>query len=198
MTFEKPWSKQFDELLRRLESTWGGKIKRPSGKRAEQDPRFTASDFFFYPTYYGEIESIKFSVGISEMGRGDLPMMAAADNSEFINLRVYQNNAYKIRVTRKSGMAKIKKLFGMSEDVASGDAELDKKYLFKTSTDQDNLLLKNIRFQQSLKKLEPFSHFEISKAQIIWLQGLSANSQLEFQGIRNYTLALIEIAKIAG
>ena len=49
MTFEKPWSKEFDQVLKQLESTWGGKIKRPGKSRENHDPRFVASDYFFYP-----------------------------------------------------------------------------------------------------------------------------------------------------
>ncbi|MBD3217759.1 MAG: hypothetical protein GF310_05730 [candidate division Zixibacteria bacterium] len=198
MTLEKPWSKEFDELLRKLESSWGGKIKRPGGKRAEQDPRFAASDFFFYPTYYGEIEDFKISVNIGEIGGGDLPMLAGADNVEFLNIRVYVNNDYRIKMSHEGKVDKFKKLFGLSEDTPTGNKRLDKKYVLKTASDRDKSLLKSMEFQEHIQNLEPFSHFEISKAQIIWLQGLSDKSQLDFSNIEKNAKTLIEIAKIIG
>jgi hypothetical protein len=55
-----------------------------------------------------------------------------------------------------------------------------------------------MEFQEHIQKLEPFSHFEISKAQIIWFQSLSDKSQLEFRKVEGYAKTLIEIAKIIG
>ena len=108
MTFEKPWSKEFDQVLKQLESTWGGKIKRPGKSRENQDPRFVASDYFFYPTYHGQVDGLKISVSIGEISGGDMSIIAAGDNAEILDIRVYVKSDYSVKVSLEGGIERFK------------------------------------------------------------------------------------------
>ena len=125
-----------------------------------------------------------------------MSIIAAGDNAEILDIRVYVKSDYSVKVSLEGGIERFKKIFGLSHDVSTGNEELDKKYVFKTKSNNDKSLLKSIEFQQNLKKLQPFSYFEISKFQTLWMQALCDKSQFDFAEIERYMRVLIETAKI--
>jgi hypothetical protein len=185
MGLEKPWEKPFDALLKRLVTSWGGEIKGADQK--------AISEYFIYPTYYGNLKGFRIEIEISEFPSREPYYMEANDNLEYLRIHIGAPANHAIKITHEGLGQKLRKLFHLVDEFQTGDSDFDKKYWLKTGFDSDKELLTNKKFQDYIFKLEPFSFFEISGFEIFWSQEISGASQLDFSEVNKYAGILLDI-----
>lgn len=194
VNWEKPWKRPFENLLSQLSANVKGEISSPKS-RPETRPGAADTSYFVYPSFRGELQEQKFSIEISEFPAFTPNFFEAADNLEYLRIFVIQPSQYSLVVTHESWLHQFKKKFLKDREFQSGNKEFDKRYYLRPESEPDRHLLKEAKFQESVKALEPFSVLEILKSGIFWSQQITDEKQLVYSKVEGYLKKTLELAK---
>jgi hypothetical protein len=195
MSLDKPWEKPFERLLQEFSLQYKGKISKSesNGKR----PLWGYdSSFFFYPLFYGEWKDQTFTIEISEFSASMFGDFEAVDNVEYLRIFVIRRSSYNIMIVHEDWHHRFAKKLHLDREFQTGSKEFDYKYYLRTQSDKDKCLVANLRLQDMVRSLEPFSAIQILKPGILWSQMLTDEKQLEFWVVDNYLKKTLELTKL--
>ncbi len=195
MSWEKPWQKPFESLLSQFSANFKGEIIRPK-PRPETRPGAADTSYFVYPDFKGKLQQQKFAIEISEFPRIASNLYEAADNMEYLRIFVIQPSRYALSIIHENWLHRFKKKLRLDREFQSGVNDFDEKYYLRPEADQDKQLLKEPKFQERVKNLEPFSVFEIQKSGILWSQQVTGEKRLDYYRVESYLRKILEIARI--
>lgn len=194
MNWEKPWSEPFEDFLRQLSANFKGEISSPKS-RPETRPGAADTSYFVYPSFKGQLQEQKFTIEISEFPVFTPNFFEGADNLEYLRIFVIQPSQYSLVITHESWLHQFKRKFLKDREFQSGNKEFDKRYYLRPESELDKRLLKETRFQESIKALDPFSVLEILKSGILWSQQITDEKQLVYSKVEGYLKKTLELAK---
>jgi hypothetical protein len=195
VSWEKPWQKPFESLLSQFSANFKGEITRPK-PRPETRPGAADTDYFVYPIFKGELSERKFIIEVSEFPRFIASVFEAADNVEYLRIFVIQPSQYALSVIHENWLRRFKKKLRIDREFQTGRNDFDEKYYLRPEAVQDKQLLKEPRFQELVKSLEPFSVFEIQKSGILWSQQITDENQLAYYKVEGYLKKTLELAEL--
>jgi len=191
MGLETPWEKPFEELLQEMSQNYKGEISR-SESRDIRDGTF----YFVYPTFHGELQGHKLVIEISEFPGSDISYLEAADNVEYLRIFISVPTKYSIVITHESWFDRLKKKFHLDQEFQTGEEDFDRKYYLRLESDKDKKLLKDSKFEETVKSLEPFSVLQVFKSGVRWSQVLTDKKQLTFNTVDSYLQTTLKLAKM--
>jgi hypothetical protein len=196
MSIEKPWEKEFDDLLQKFRAYWGGEVKAPDDLIGRNSYKGLGFGFFTYPGYKKEHKDYTLLIDISESPIGDISVFEGGDNVEYLRLYLLKPTDYNMLIRKEGFFDKVHKLLGLAFEFKTGNPEFDKKYFIRAKTDHGKSLLKRQDFQDMIKNVEPFAGVRINASGLHWSQEIRNKSQLEFDYVKKYIDWLANLLKI--
>lgn len=194
MLSEKPWRKEFDNLLKKMKALWGGQITSFDDPDVSSDKKL--SSLYVYPIYKATVDGFPVHVTISEFPLPGGGLIAAADNVEYISILLIAPCAFEAAIRHEHLMDRFKKKLGLEYEVQTGNEKFDKKYFLITQLEKDVSILKSNQVQQHIMDLEPFDGLHFSKGGINSTHVINDKKMLKVQNIETIVKKLIALANL--
>ncbi len=195
MSLEKPWERPFEKLLGEFSQQYEGEISRPKSEGA--CPSWgTDPSFLFYPTFSSELKGQKFIIEISEFPASDISYFEASDNVEYLRIFIVKPTQYSIVVTHEDWLHWLEKKIHLDREFQTNNDEFDRRYYVSPKSDEDKQLLMDLKFQQMVRSLEPFSLLQVSKSGVRRSQMITDEEQLDFSAVDGCLKKTLELAKL--
>jgi len=185
MAWQKPWEKEFNDLLERLHNSWGGNIVRNDSK------------IYSYSIYKGEYRDYKLLLMISEYPYPTGDYIEGNDNVEYIQLQILGDFKYQIFIRAESWWDRFQKFIGLQVDYQTGKEDFDKKYLLHIGSGNEKHLVNDFSFQEQIKALDPFGSITMKESYFMITRQVRDKEQLTLANIENLTNRAIELIEYA-
>jgi hypothetical protein len=192
MSLEKPWEKPFEGLLQEISQHYRGEISGSDSKKPISSYGVDSS-YFLYPVFYGELQGQKFMIEISEFPASDFSDLEAIDNVEYLRIFVIKPTLYRITVTHEDWLRLLEKKFHLDREFQTGNKEFDRRYYLGPQSEKDKQLLRDLRFQEMVRGIEPFSVLQVSESGVRWSQMITGEEQLDLSLVDNYLKKALEL-----
>ncbi|UCE66257.1 MAG: hypothetical protein JSU85_15665 [Candidatus Zixiibacteriota bacterium] len=194
MLSEKPWRKEFDDLLEKMKAFWGGQIT--SFDDTDIPAEKTLSSLYVYPIYKATVDGFPLQVTISEFPLPGGGLITAADNVEFLSILLIAPCAFKAAIRHEHLMDRIKKKLGLEYEAQTGNEKFDEKYFLITALKEDVSILKSDQVQQHIMDLEPFDGLHFSKGGINFTHSIFDKNMLKVQNVEVIAKRLVTLANL--
>ncbi len=187
MSLEKPWKKEFNELLNEMQARWGGEVSE-----AEE----VGAEIFTYPSFYATINEFPVMISISEVGFPVGQSMDACDNIEYLMVYLKTPCEFKVAIRHETFVDRLKKKIGFEFEFQTSNDEFDKDYFIVTQDFEQTDRIKTVEFQNGIKDLEPFSGVMAYKTGIKLTSQINDGSDLLLYKVEEIINRLISLSKI--
>jgi hypothetical protein len=194
MLSEKPWKKEFDELLEKMKALWDGQIT--SFDDPDVSSEKSLSSVYIYPIYKTTVDNFAVHVTISEFPLPGGGVMAAADNVEFLSIHLIAPCTFTAAIRHEHLMDRFKKKLGLENEVQTGNEKFDKKYFLITALNEDVSKLKLDQVQQKIMDIEPFDGLHFSKGGINLTQMINDRNILKVQNVETIVKRMIALTDL--
>ena len=178
MSIDKPWEKDFDNLLSELHAHW------PSGTTTvgkEVDQAGASSSIWQYPRFVVELHGLRYVISIAEFPIGSADILDSTDNVEYLRIEAVSDLNLSLTLRHEGFYDRFRKKFLFAYEYQTGVADFDRNYLIEAQTDVDRRLVSTGEFQRFVRELEPFANLALLKHTAGWSQELHGRNQLQFE-----------------
>lgn len=210
MSYEKPWSKEFDSLLEKMTARWGGEIDGPEDlakddrrKRGDTNTSFAQAeaghaagpiDLYYYPRYTAVIDNHTISMTVWEYPFPGTRMMEGEDNIEYLLIVLHMSCNHRIAVRHEHFMDRFKKKVGLEYELQTGDGKFDRDYFLITRPKENIEFLKLPVVQKTIRDMEPFAGISFGMYGISFSRELCDEKQFDIAEIKSIVHRLIGLA----
>jgi hypothetical protein len=201
MTVEKPWIREYEDLLRELQANWQGEVREPRVlKRADSRPSDMGHVVLMgaYRAFHTKLDDVEIVIDISEDADWRGTGGSSNDNIEYLRVMAREKLTFKFSVRREGFFDRLSQKLLLAYEFQTGNKEFDRRYFLELHSKREKQLMRYSEVQEAIMALAPLSLLSAGPWGVIWSQMLEDESQLLFPTVSAYAEKVAALADLLG